>query len=62
MKDKPEIQMTGVSQVRINKKWIWIVVVATIGFMATMGTMLVVSSMSRPATVNSGGYTNGEDW
>ena len=62
MKDKPEIQMTGISQVHMSKKWIWIVVVATIVFMATMGTMLVVSSMSRPATVNSGGYVNGEDW
>lgn len=62
MKEKPEIQMTGISQVHMSRKWIWIVVVATVVFIAIMGTALVVSSMSRPATVNSGGYTNGVEW
>ena len=62
MKEKPEIQMSGVSEIRISKKWIWIIVAASIGFTATLGAMLVISSMSRTATVNSGGYTHGEDW
>lgn len=56
MKEKPEIQMTGVSQIKISRKWIAIVAVTTVVFFGIVGTMFVISAQSRPATVHTGGY------
>lgn len=56
MKEKREIQMTGVSQVKIQGKWIVIIAVTTIVFFGVVGTMFVISAQSRPATVHTGGY------
>ncbi|PHS78164.1 MAG: hypothetical protein COB59_08545 [Rhodospirillaceae bacterium] len=57
-----DFEMTGISQIKINKKWIWITVAALFVFSIIAGTMLVISAQSRPATINSGGYTGGEEW
>jgi len=56
MKEKPDIKMTGESQVKISGKWIVIVAVTTVVFFGVVGTMFVISAQSRPATVHSGGY------
>ncbi|PCI38554.1 MAG: hypothetical protein COB46_11055 [Rhodospirillaceae bacterium] len=57
-----DFEMTGISQVKINTKWIWITVASLVVFFIIAGTMLVISAQSRPATINSGGYTGGEEW
>lgn len=62
MVDNQEFQMNGVSQIKIHTKWVWITVVATIVFLMITGPMLYFASTARPATVNSGGFTQGEDW
>lgn len=62
MEDKREFQMNGVSQIKIHMKWVWITVAATIVFLMITGPMLYVASTSRPATVNTGGFTQGEEW
>jgi len=62
MKDNQEFQVNGVSQIQIRMKWIWITIAATIVFLMVTGPMLWFASTGRPATVNTGGYTQGEDW
>ena len=57
-----DFEMNGISEVSISKKWIWITVVALVIFFIIAGSMLVISAKSRPATINSGGYTGGQDW
>jgi len=57
-----DFEMTGISQIKISKKWIWMCVAVLLVFVVVMGAMLWVSSTSRPPTVNTGGYTNGVDW
>lgn len=62
MADNREFQMNGVSQITIHKKWVWASVAVTVIFLMITGPMLYVASTARPATVNTGGYTHGEDW
>jgi len=62
MEEKQKFIMTGVSQITVSKKWVWRCILALVVFFIIVGTMLVISATSRPATVNSGGYTNGVDW
>ncbi|MBL4692404.1 MAG: hypothetical protein JKY92_03645 [Magnetovibrio sp.] len=62
MVDKKDFKMTGISQIKIKKKAIWWTVFVLVLFCAIAGIMLWISSTSRPPTVNTGGYTNGNDW
>jgi|GEM_PF-6370013 len=62
MADKQDFQMNGVSQIKIRKKWVLLFVLVLTIFFMIVGSMLVVTAMSRPATVNSGGYTHGKEW
>jgi len=62
MKEQQKIIMTGESQITVSKKWVCWCILALVVFFIIAGTMLVISATSRPATVNSGGYTHGKDW
>lgn len=62
MKDPEEFEITGISQITIQMKWIWLVAAVTVVFVMITGPMLWVAATSRPATVNTGGYTNLKDW
>lgn len=52
----PEIQMTGISEITINKKWAAIIVAVIIVFVGGVGWMYQETAMARPATVHTGGY------
>jgi len=56
MAQKPELKITGESQITVSKKWVAIVVVILVAFTAGVGWMYLVTATARPATVNSGGY------
>ncbi len=56
MTEKPEIHITGESQITINKKVVAIVVAAVILFVGGIGWMYQVTATARPATVETGGY------
>lgn len=56
MTDKPEIRITGESQITINKKVVAIVVAVVILFVGAVGWMYQITATSRPATVETGGY------
>jgi len=56
MKEKPEHQITGVSQITVNKKWVAIIVAIVVVFTVGVGWMYQVTATARPATVHTGGY------
>lgn len=62
MKEDQKFVMTGISQVKIRKKWVWWSVFVIMLFFVIAGAMLWISATSRPVTVNTGGYTNGDKW
>ena len=54
--EKRDFEMTGVSQITINKKWVAIIVAIVIAFTGLVGWMYQETAMARPATVHTGGY------
>lgn len=56
MSKKPEVKITGESQVRVNKKWVAIILAILIVFTFGVGWMYHVTATARPATTTSGGY------
>ncbi len=62
MEGDHDFKASGVRQVKIDMKWVWIVAAATMVLLIITGPMLWLASTSRPATVNTGGYTNLEKW
>ncbi|MCK5444343.1 MAG: hypothetical protein KAI73_01890 [Rhodospirillaceae bacterium] len=62
MEDPEKFEITGISQITIHKKWIWIVAGVVFVFVMIVGPMFWVVATSMPATVNTGGYTNLKDW
>lgn len=62
MDKKQDFEMNGISQIKIKRKVVLWTVFVTVVFCLIVGAMLWVTSTSRPATINTGGYTNGIDW
>lgn len=56
MGEKPEIKITGESQITVNKKWVAIIVAILLVFTAGVGWMYQVTATARPVTTQSGGY------
>jgi len=62
MKEKPKIQMSGISQIKISKKWVLITTGCILFFLLFVGGMFIIAATSRPPTVNSGGFEQGAKW
>ena len=56
MPDKPEVNITGQSQITVNKKIVAIVVAAVLLFVGGIGWMYQITATARPVTTQSGGY------
>lgn len=53
---KRDIQITGESQITVNKTWVAIIVAILVVFVGGAGWMFYVTATSRPPTTHSGGY------
>lgn len=56
MQNKPKREISGVSQITINKKWVAIIIAILVVFVGGVGWMYQVTATARPATVKTGGY------
>lgn len=50
MGDERKLEITGVSQITISKKWIGIIAGIVVVFTVVVGWMFLVSAMARPVT------------
>jgi len=50
------IEITGHSQITVNKKWVAIIVAVLVAFTGVVGWMFEISATSRPPTISTGGY------
>lgn len=50
------VEITGHSQITVNKKWVAIIVAILVVFTGVVGWMFEISATSRPPTIRSGGY------
>lgn len=53
---KREVSITGESQIKIDKKWVAIILAIVVVFVGGVGWMYQVTATARPATTHSGGY------
>jgi hypothetical protein len=50
------VEITGHSQITVNKKWVAAIVLILLVFTGVVGWMYMVAATSRPPTVKTGGY------
>jgi|GEM_PF-1380210 len=50
------VEITGHSQITVNKKWVAAIVLILVVFTGMVGWMYMVAATSRPPTIKTGGY------
>ena len=50
------VEITGHSQITVNKKWVVIIIAILVVFTGIVGWMFEISATSRPPTISTGGY------
>lgn len=50
------VEITGHSQITVNKKWVAAIVLILLVFTSAVGWMYMVAATSRPPTIKTGGY------
>lgn len=50
------VEITGQSQITVNKKWVAAIVVILLFFTSMVGWMYMIAATSRPPTTKTGGY------